>query len=98
MLEDTTGLQATYRELTEERLPARATASWPVRDDHCFQRIVLDAVFEDEWYDHVSGRPAYKHLTAEQLRAANDIAREMLADPQRVEELNRESLAYRREH
>lgn len=95
MLEDTTELQATYRELTETRLPAQATAAWPVQDDHCFQRIVLDAVFEDEWYDHVAGRPAYEHLTADQLRAAIDIAREMLDDPDRVAELNRASLDYR---
>ena len=97
MLEDTTALQAEYRELTAERLPAQATAAWPVQADHCFQRIVLDALFEDVWYDHVADRPAVESLTADQLREAIAIAESLLDDPDRVAELNRASLRYRDE-
>ena len=97
MLEDTAPLREEYRELTERRLPAAATADWPVTDDHCFQRIVLDTLFEGVWYDHVDGRPAVRALTADQLRAAIRIAESMLDDPARVTELNRRSLAYRGE-
>jgi len=96
-LEDTSTLQAEYRRLTERRLPARADDEWPVQADHCFQRIVLDALFEDEWYDHVADRPAHAALTADQLRAAIAIAESMLEDPERVAELNERSLRYRGE-
>jgi hypothetical protein len=94
-LEDTTRLKREYRRLTEERLPAAADQSWPVDTDHCFQRIVLDALFEDVWYDHVDGRPAREQLTADQLRSAIALAESMLDDPDRVRELNDRSLAYR---
>jgi hypothetical protein len=97
VLEDTTALRAEYRELTAERLPAQATAAWPVQADHCFQRIVLDTLFGDVWYDHVTARPAVESLTADQLREAIRIAESMLDDPERVAELNRASLRYRGE-
>lgn len=98
-LEDTTALRREYRRLTEAVLPAQARAGeggdWPVHRDHCFQRIVLDALFEDVWYDHVDGRPAREQLTADQLRSAIALAESMLDDPDRVRELNDRSLAYR---
>lgn len=98
-LEDTAALQAEYRRLTEDVLPAQAREGegWPVREDHCFQRIVLDTLFEDEWYDHVAGRPARESLTADQLRAAIRIAESMRERPERVAELNERSLRYRGE-
>jgi hypothetical protein len=96
VLEDTTALRREYRRLTEETLPAAADPDWPVSEDHCFQRIVLDALFDDVWYDHVAGRPAIDHLTADQLREAIAIAESMLGDPDRVRELNELSLASRR--
>jgi hypothetical protein len=94
-LEDTTDLRREYRRLTEDVLPAEADGSWPVHLDHCFQRIVLDAVFGDEWYDHVDGRPARDHLTADQLREAIAVAESMRSDPDRVRDLNDRSLRYR---
>jgi hypothetical protein len=96
-LEDTHALREEYRRLTAEVLPAQADEDWPVREDHCFQRIVLDTLFEGVWYDHVDGRPAVDRLTADELRAAIGVAASMLDDPERVRELNDRSLAYRRE-
>ena len=95
MLEDPAELRKRYLELTGERLPAQATPTWPVQADHCFQRIVLDTLFEAVWYDHIDGRPAYEQLSATQLRRAIEIARSMLDDPDRVAELNQASLRYR---
>jgi len=95
MLEDPGPLREEYLRLTTECLPAQADASWPVTEDHCFQRIVLDALFEDVWYDHVDGRPAHESLTADQLREAVAIAESMLDDPDRAAELNRQSLRHR---
>ena len=53
-----------YLHLTRTVMPALAQTSkrhWPVRNDHCFQRIVLDTICSGVWYDHIA-RPAYKHL------------------------------------
>jgi hypothetical protein len=36
---------------------------WPIQADYCFARVVLGNLFYDVWYDHIDGRPAYKHLT-----------------------------------
>ena len=97
MLEDPGPYRERYLELTGERLPAQATDAWPVQADHCFQRIVLDALFDDRWDEHIDGRPAYERLTADQLREAITLAESMLDDPDRVRELNRESLRKRGE-
>ncbi len=45
-------LEQDWLRLTRETLPALALArGWPVRADHCFQRILLDNVFGGRWYD-----------------------------------------------
>jgi hypothetical protein len=95
MLEDTTALRQTYLRLTGSVLPAEATSEWPVSEDHCFQRIVLDNLVGDVWYEEIPGRPAVRSLTAEQLRAAIALAESMQGDPERVAELNRRSLHHR---
>jgi hypothetical protein len=87
-----------YAERVHERLPETAQRSdgWPIHLDHCFDRVVLDNLFEDEWYDHVDGRPAYEHLSAEPLTTAIEIADRMLEGGRPVvAELNRNSLRWR---
>ncbi len=72
---DEEALRARWLELTRERLPARARAErWPLRLDHCFQRVLLDQVCGGRWYDHVEGRPAFRRLDAPRLRAAVRLA------------------------
>ncbi|ERH10494.1 MAG: hypothetical protein J07HX64_02269 [halophilic archaeon J07HX64] len=96
--EDLSELREAYRRKVNEELPEQAQRSdgWPIHLDHCFGRVVLDNLFEDEWYDHVDGRPAYEHLSARELRAAIDIADRMLESGQPVvEELNENSLRWR---
>lgn len=98
--DDLTDLRESYRRRVFEQLPRRAreAGDWPIEADHCFARVVLDALFEAEWYDHVDGRPAYEHLSAEQLRAAIAIADRLLeAGKPAVETLNDNSLAWRGE-
>jgi hypothetical protein len=94
-LEDTSALRERYRRLTEDELPEQATETWPVRADHCFQRIVPDTLYGDVWYDHVEGRPALEQLTAAELRQPIEVAESMRADPARVRELNDRSLESR---
>jgi hypothetical protein len=96
-LEDTHALRERYLRLTGEVLPAEATTEWPVREDHCFRRIVLDTLYDDVWYDHVAGRPAVDHLSADELRRAIRIAESMTGSPERVRQLNDASLRRRRD-
>lgn len=95
---DLTTLRSRYLTLINEQLPAAARRhpSWPIRQDHCFARVVLDTVFQDEWYNHVDGRPAYNHLTADELQAAITVAEDMLEHGvMLVTALNERSLRWR---
>ncbi|SNR70048.1 hypothetical protein SAMN06264855_14213 [Halorubrum vacuolatum] len=94
---DMTDLQDEYDRKVNRMLPqvAAAVGGWPIRFDHCFGRVVLDNVFEDEWYGHVES-PAYKNLSEAQIREAIEIADRMLQEGRpAVEELNDKSLEYR---
>ena len=96
--EDLSQLRAEYNRKVNQKLPAKAQSSdgWPIHLDHCFGRVVLDNLFEDEWYSHVEGRPAYKQLSREELQQAIEIADRMLTRGQpAVEELNQNSLRWR---
>ncbi len=90
-------LQADYLALCRSELPARAAREgWPLRLDHCFARVILDEVFDDVWYAHVTQRPAYRALSTGQLRRALAIGRSILDEGrERLEELNRRSLRRR---
>ena len=93
-------LRQRYRQTVMEELPQAATSGdgWPIHQDHCFARVVLDNVFEDEWYEHVEGRPAYDNLSATELRTAITIADRLLEEgPSLAIELNRRSLRWRGE-
>ena len=95
---DIASLRETYLRKVTKALPTRARANgdWPIYRDHCFSRVVLDNVFEDEWYDHVDGRPAYESLSVAELTQAIDIADRMLAEGRSaVVELNNNSLRWR---
>jgi hypothetical protein len=97
---DLTARRERYRTLVHERLPAAADRAedWPIAQDHCFARVVLNNVFEGVWYDHVDGRPAYKHLSGDNLGTAIAIAERMLqSGVALVTELHEQSLRWRDE-
>ena len=86
-----------YLHLTRTALPERArsgTVDWPVVNDHCFQRIVLDHVAGGVWYDHIA-RPAYRNLTPAQATQAADLARDILDGTADLHSMNRQSLIWR---
>ncbi|WP_224824014.1 hypothetical protein [Cognatishimia sp. MH4019] len=88
---------AEYLRLTREVLPQMArdnARGWPVVNDHCFQRIVLDHVCGGTWYDHLE-RPAYKHLTPAQAIQAVRLAEEIAQGRADLHEMNRQSLIWR---
>jgi hypothetical protein len=94
---DRAALEARWLHLTRTILPSLAAArGWPVRNDHCFQRILLDAVCDGRWYDHVQRRPAYRHLDQARLREAVSLAERLERGEADLHALNARSLAWRR--
>jgi len=90
-------LVAQYLHLTRTVMPALARTSkrhWPVRNDHCFQRIVLDTICGGVWYNHIA-RPAYRHLSHAQVAKAVQLCDEIVADTVDLNALNQQSLAWR---
>ncbi len=91
-----TTLEADWLHLTRVELPALAAERrWPVRADHCFQRILLDHAHDGRWYDHITGRPAYAHATDEALTRAMALGRAAIAGEADLHALNRQSLRWR---
>ncbi len=89
-------LEAEWLTLTRQTLPTLAkTRRWPVSADHCFMRILLDAVHQGRWDRVVQGRPAYKHIELERLEAAVMLANRVVTDETDLWALNAQSLAWR---
>jgi hypothetical protein len=76
------------------RLALDAKRGWPVRNDHCFQRIVLDTICEGVWYDYIA-RSAYKHLSRTQAAAAVHLCEQIIAGQIDLKALNQKSLDWR---
>ena len=81
--------------LTRTVLPALAAERcWPIRLDHCFMRVCLDAALRVRW-DTVVRRPAIRHLSDAQLRRAVAQAEAVVAEPELLLRLNADSLRLR---
>lgn len=93
-------LRSRYLELTNSTLPQLAKQrGFPVSDNHCFQRIILDNLLGQCWYEVLDrGKvPAYKQLSEEQLQQAIDLAEAIITQPSSyLEQLNQNSLNWRR--
>ena len=86
-----------YLHLTRTVMPALAQTSkrrWPVQNDHCFQRIVLDTICGGVWYDHIA-RPAHKHLSQAQATLAVQLCNQIITEKTNLNVLNQQSLAWR---
>jgi len=93
----TADLVTHYAVLTKETMPELARTThrhWPVRNDHCFQRIVLDTVCGGVWYDHLA-RPAYKHLARAQAMQAVSLCTDIIDGTADLNALNKQSLVWR---
>ena len=98
MEEKTDSLISTYMHLTKEILPSMARNSqtnWPISEDHCFQRIILDHVCGGVWYEHLD-RPAYKHLTNDQAQRAVELCLDIVEGRADLKQLNQQSLVWRK--
>jgi hypothetical protein len=89
-------LEERWLQLTRELLPALAPErGWPVRHDHCFQRILLDHACGTRWYDAISGRPAYRAADESILQRAVALGEQVAEGAADLHHLNRQSLAWR---
>jgi hypothetical protein len=94
---DRSSAEARWLTLTRDILPTAApTRGWPVRADHCFQRIFLDNACGGVWYDFILDRPAYARADRVVLDRAIALAEASLAGELDLVVLNRQSLAWRR--
>ena len=93
---DRAALERRWLELTREELPAIAgERRWPVRFDHCFQRILLDNACGTVWYDRIGKRPAYAHASDTILRDAVALGERVLSGEAELWPLNDSSLLWR---
>ena len=84
-----------WLQLTREAMPALAKKRrWPVRFDHCFQRILLDNAVGGRWYDHIA-RPAYRNASDAQLKQAIALGKAAIKGDEDLAALNRNSLKWR---
>lgn len=92
-------LRQEYLYITNEVLPNLAKQrKFPVRFNHCFQRIILDNLFGCCWYDVLdkSQGAAYQQLNATQLEKAISLAKAIISQPDEyIEQLNNNSLRWR---
>jgi len=93
-------MEQTYLNWTNKDLPRRAAAAdWPVVENHCMQRIALDHLFRDCWYQHLdkdSQRPAYRQLNNLQLGRLLFLTYHMMHLPAReARHWNQRSLQWR---
>ena len=92
---DHTLLIIKYKQLLNEVLPA--TFTQPVHNNHCFNRIVLDWLFEDVWYKHLDrSKTAISQLNSEQLQKMINRMEQWLQEPHLLFYDNTQSLAYRK--
>lgn len=95
-MEDRASLERRWLALTRDRLPKLARErGWPIRADHCFQRVLLDHATGGRWYDHISGRPAYAHAAAELLERAVKLGEAVAEGAADLAALNQQSLRWR---
>jgi hypothetical protein len=89
-------LLARWFELTRRILPGMAAAQrWPIRLDHCFMRVCLDAAFGRPWHEAVRGRPAVRHMLGAELARAVAVAERIAAAPSILPAMNARSLRLR---
>lgn len=96
LLPSRTELEQRWLHLTRVELPQVADGrGWPIRNDHCFQRVLLDAACGGCWYDHIAQRPAYRMAADETLQHAVHLGEQALSGAADMSALNRQSLAWR---
>ena len=97
-----TDLRATWTTLYKHTLPSLAINKspvqdyWPIHLDHCFARIILDAVIGETvpWTSKLVA-PAWKNMSVEQLKSAIDLGHQIVRGEANLVELDTRSLELR---
>lgn len=93
-MEERVSVIGRYKQLLNEILPATFTK--PVRHNHCFNRIVLDWLFQDVWYHHLDkSKTAVSQLNIVQLQHLNARMEQWLQNPHLLFSDNQQSLTWR---
>ena len=90
-------LVKSYIILTKQVIPKMAIDTelqWPVQNDHCFQRIILDNICNVFQYDHLN-HPANKHLIKKQALKAVKLCEDIISGNADLYALNRQLLIWR---
>lgn len=88
-------LVSNFRTLINVQLPS--AWQFPVKYNHCFNRIILDWLFNDCWYNYLNlKKTAISQLTDAQLQSAIERMKEWLADQNLLISDNQKSLEYRK--
>ncbi len=84
-----------FKHLINHVLPS--TYIKPVRFNHCFNRIILDWLYKDCWYNHLDkNNTAISQLNDQQLNKAILRMKDWLKDQQLLIDDNNASLIYRK--
>lgn len=89
-------LRKHWAHLIRHALPqaARGRPDWPIRLDHCFARVILDAVYERPWREAIPA-PAWRNMDDAALRRAVGLAEAILSGEADLHAMNARSLALR---
>ena len=88
-------LVADWLHLTRDTMPSIAdNKGWPVRQDHCFQRILLDNAVGQKWNEEIPA-PAYRNADDEVIERAIALGRAAIDGLEDLDQLNANSLAWR---
>ena len=88
-------LEQKWFALTRDEMPGLASRrDWPVRFDHCFQRILLDNAVGAKWNEEIPA-PAYRNAPDEVLERAIALGRAAVDGVEDLASLNDNSLAWR---
>lgn len=93
---DDASLRRRWLDLVGVALPAaaRGRPDWPIRRDHCFARVVLDAVHGRPWREAIRP-PAWREMDTATLARALALAAAILDGTADLQALNAQSLAMR---
>ncbi|MGF1501796.1 MAG: hypothetical protein ACFBSD_08250 [Paracoccaceae bacterium] len=90
-------LRRVWRDLVDRQLPEAARRrNWPLTENHCFARVLLDAALGRPWRE-VVGPPAWAQMPADRLAIAVELGERVLSGRERLTRLDALSRAMRRE-
>ncbi len=96
VVESKEGIIKEFKKLFNQKLPS--TYNKPVHFNHCFNRIILDWLFKDCWYNHLDkNKTALSQLSEQQINKPILRMKKWLNNQQHLINDNNASIAYRKD-